>query len=61
MSKHGIIADRNKSSLSERKKGFVTEAIKVLLIVTAIAGVAGTGLGGLIGAMRQKDTSGPGL
>ena len=36
---------------------FVTEAIKVLLIVTAIAGVAGTGIGGLLGAMLQKDSN----
>ena len=33
------------------------EAIKTLLIVTAIAGVAGTGLGGLIGALLQKDSN----
>ena len=34
-----------------------TEAIKALLIVTAIAGVAGTGIGGLIGALLQKDSN----
>ena len=33
------------------------EVIKTLLLVTAIAGVAGTGLGGLIGAMLQKDSN----
>ena len=33
------------------------EAIKTLLIVTAIAGVGGTGLGGLIGALLQKDSN----
>ena len=33
------------------------EALKTLLLVTAIAGVAGTGLGGLIGALLQKDSS----
>ena len=31
--------------------------IETLLITTAIAGVAGTGLGGLIGAMLQKDSN----
>jgi len=31
--------------------------IETLLITTAIAGVVGTGLGGLIGAMMQKDSS----
>ena len=36
---------------------FTTEAIKALLIVTAIAGVAGTGIGGLIGALLQKDSN----
>lgn len=33
------------------------EAIKVLLVVTAIAGVVGTGLGGLLGALLQKDSN----
>ena len=31
--------------------------IETLLITTAIAGVGGTGLGGLIGAMLQKDSN----
>ena len=31
--------------------------IETLLITTAIAGVIGTGLGGLIGAMLQKDSN----
>ena len=31
--------------------------IETLLITTAIAGVVGTGLGGLVGAMLQKDSS----
>ena len=31
--------------------------IETLLVTTAIAGVAGTGLGGLIGAMLQKDSN----
>ena len=35
----------------------ITEEIKILLLVTAIAGVAGTGLGGLIGALLQKDSN----
>ena len=34
-----------------------TEAIKTLLAVTAIAGVAGTGIGGLVGALLQKDSN----
>jgi len=34
-----------------------TEAIKILLIVTAIAGVAGTGLGGVLGALLQRDSN----
>ena len=33
------------------------EAIKILLVVTAIAGVVGTGLGGLLGALLQKDSN----
>jgi len=33
------------------------EIIKTLIITTAIAGVFGTGLGGLVGAMLQKDSS----
>ena len=32
--------------------------IGTLILTTALAGVAGTGLGGLIGAMLQKDSSG---
>ena len=36
---------------------FLTEAIKTLLAVTAIAGVAGTGLGGLLGALLQRDSN----
>ena len=31
--------------------------IETLLVTTAIAGIAGTGLGGLIGAMLQKDSN----
>ena len=33
------------------------EIVKTLLIATTIAGVGGTGLGGLIGALLQKDSS----
>ena len=33
------------------------EALKMLLLVTAIAGVAGTGLGGIIGALLQKESN----
>ena len=36
---------------------FFTEAILTLLLTTFIAGVVGTGLGGLIGALFQKDSS----
>jgi len=32
------------------------ETIKVLLIITAIAGVGGTGIGGLLGALLQRDS-----
>ena len=41
----------------EKKQVFITETIKVLLSVTAIAGIGGTGLGGLIGALLQKDSN----
>ena len=34
-----------------------TEVIATLLITTALAGVVGTGVGGLIGAMLQKDSN----
>jgi len=40
-----------------RKRVVFTEAIKILLIVTAIAGVAGTGLGGVLGALLQRDSN----
>ena len=33
------------------------DAIATLLLTTTIAGVAGTGLGGLIGALLQKDSN----
>jgi len=35
----------------------ITEVIATLLATTALAGVVGTGLGGLIGAMLQKDSN----
>ena len=34
-----------------------TETIKILLIVTAIAGVAGTGIGGLLGALLNRNSN----
>lgn len=42
---------------SSRNEGFFTDVIGTLLITTAIAGVGGTGLGGLVGAMLQKDSN----
>ena len=32
------------------------EVIGMLMLTTALAGVGGTGLGGLVGAMLQKDS-----
>ena len=40
-----------------RNGGIVTGVIATLIVTTAIAGVVGTGLGGLIGAMLQKDSN----
>jgi len=37
--------------------GIFTGIIETLIVTTAIAGVGGTGLGGLIGALLQKDSS----
>jgi len=37
--------------------GVIMGVIGTLIAVTAIAGVAGTGLGGLVGAMLQKDSN----
>lgn len=37
--------------------GIITGVITTLILATAIAGVVGTGLGGLIGAMLQKDSN----
>ena len=40
-----------------RTGGIVTSVIETLIVTTALAGVAGTGLGGLIGALLQKDSN----
>ena len=40
-----------------KRGGFSTEGISILILATAIAGVLGTGLGGLIGALLQKDSN----
>ena len=45
------------SSDIERTGVILTGVIETLLLTTAIAGVVGTGLGGLIGAMLQKDSN----
>ena len=37
--------------------GIFTGVIETLFITTALAGVVGTGLGGLVGAMLQKDSN----
>lgn len=36
--------------------GIITGVIETLIVTTALAGVAGTGLGGLVGALLQKDS-----
>ena len=41
----------------KRNGGFLTDIIGTLLFVTAIAGVVGTGVGGLVGALLQKDSN----
>jgi len=43
--------------LTQRNGGVFTEVLKTLIIATAISGVVGTGLGGLVGAMLQKDSN----
>ena len=49
---------RKCSPLPRRENGGIfTGVIETLFITTALAGVAGTGLGGLIGAMLQKDSN----
>ena len=37
--------------------GIITGVIETLIVTTALAGVVGTGLGGLVGAMLQKDSN----
>ena len=37
--------------------GVITGVIETLLITTFLAGVVGTGLGGLVGAMLQKNSN----
>ena len=39
-----------------RNGGIITGVIETLIVTTALAGVAGTGLGGLVGALLQKDS-----
>ena len=41
----------------ERSGGIITGVLETLIVTTALAGVAGTGIGGLIGAMLQKDSN----
>jgi len=47
----------NRHRLYERSGGIHTGIIETLVITTFIAGVVGTGLGGLIGALLQKDSN----
>ena len=51
--------DKERGSLLScfQKRGNITGVIATLITTTAIAGVVGTGLGGLIGAMLQKDSN----
>ena len=58
MSNYAIISWCIKNrSIEHKKRVFITETIKVLLVVTSIAGIGGTGLGGLLGALLQKDSN----
>ena len=43
--------------ITERIGGIFTGVIETLIVTTALAGVVGTGLGGLVGAMLQKDSN----
>ena len=43
--------------MRDRSGGIITGVLETLIVTTALAGVAGTGIGGLIGAMRQKDSN----
>ena len=42
---------------TNRSGGIITGVLETLIVTTALAGVAGTGIGGLIGAMLQKDSN----
>ena len=42
---------------TEGSGGVFTGVLETLIVTTAMAGVAGTGIGGLIGAMLQKDSN----
>ena len=46
-----------KQKYCTEKGGIITGVIETLIVTTALAGVAGTGIGGLIGAMLQKDSN----
>ena len=52
-----LVIEHFRYALYQRSGGFFTQIIETLLMSTFIAGVVGTGLGGLIGAMLQKDSS----
>ena len=43
--------------MRDRSGGIITGVLETLIVTTALAGVAGTGIGGLIGAMLQKDSN----
>ena len=44
-------------SNSTKRRGFFTEVLGTLILATTLAGVVGTGLGGLIGALLEKDSN----
>ena len=48
---------RQRCFIADKKRGIFTGVVGTLIVATAIAGVAGTGLGGLVGAMLQKDSN----
>ena len=48
---------RQRCFIADKKRGIFTGVVGTLIAATAIAGVAGTGLGGLVGAMLQKDSN----
>ena len=43
--------------IRHRSGGIITGVLETLIVTTTLAGVAGTGIGGLIGAMLQKDSN----